>query len=87
MSDFRTVLIEDSRIADITDKEVFGVQSGASQSTFQQFQAVSASNSSIVFNVQIPSENIVIDRHLLMQTTLNFTVQINGTTQPIPPPT
>jgi len=81
MSDFRTVLIEDSRIADITDKEVFGVQSGASQSTFQQFQAVSASNSSLVFNVQIPSENIVIDRHLLLQTTLNFTVQINGTTQ------
>jgi hypothetical protein len=81
MSDFRTVLIEDSRIADITDKEVFGVQSGASQSTYQQFQAVSASNSSIVFNVQIPSENIVIDRHLLLQTTLNFTVQINGTTQ------
>jgi len=81
MSDFRTVLIEDSRIADITDKEVFGVQSGASQSTFQQFQAVSASNSSIVFNVQIPSENIVIDRHLLLQTTLNFKVQIDGTDQ------
>jgi len=76
MSDFRTVLIEDSRIADITDKEVFGVQSGASQNTFQQFQAVSASNSSIVFNVQIPSQNIVIDRHLLIQSTLTFTVNI-----------
>jgi len=80
MSDFKTVLIEDSRIADITDKEVFGVQSGASQSTFQQFQAVSASNSSIVFNVQVPSENIVIDRHLLLQTTLYFTVNINSIT-------
>jgi hypothetical protein len=78
MSDFRTVLIEDSRIADITEKEVFGVQSGASQSTFQQFSAVSASNSSIVFNVQVPSENIVIDRHLLMKTTLYFTVNINA---------
>lgn len=54
MSDFKTVLCEDSRIADITSEEVYGVQSSASQSTYQQFQAVSASNSSIVFNVQIP---------------------------------
>lgn len=54
MSDFRCVLIEDARIADITATEVFGVQSSASQSTYQQFQAVSTSNSSIVFNVQIP---------------------------------
>jgi len=68
MSDFRTVLIEDSRIADITSTEVFGVQSSAAQSTYQQFQAVSTSNSSIVFNVQVPSENIVIDRHLLIST-------------------
>lgn len=78
MSDFRTVLIEDSRIADITDREVFGVQSGAAQSTFQQFNAVSASNSSIVFNVQIPSENIVIDRHLLIRTNLTFTLNLSN---------
>jgi len=74
MSDFRTVLIEDSRIADITSTEVFGVQSSAAQSTYQQFQAVSTSNSSIVFNVQIPSENIVIDRHLLLASQLAFEI-------------
>ena len=78
MSDFKTVLIEDSRIADITSSEVFGVQSGASQSTFQQFQAVSTSNSSIVFNVQIPSENIVIDRHLLLSSQLSFQLSLGG---------
>lgn len=72
MSDFKTVLIEDARIADITSTEAFGVQSSASQSTYQQFQAVSASNSSIVFNVQVPSENIVIDRHLLLASQLSF---------------
>ena len=77
-SDFKTVLIEDQRIADITSEEVFGVQSSAAQSTYQQFQAVSASNSSIVFNVQVPSENIVIDRHLLLQSTLGFTVSAGG---------
>jgi len=75
-TDFKTVLIESSLIADITDTEVFGVQSGPAQSTYQQFQAISASNSSIVFNVQVPSENIVIDRHLLLQSTLSFTVSI-----------
>ena len=74
MSDFRTVLIEDSRIADITSTEVFGVQSSAAQSTYQQFQAVSTSNSSIVFNVQIPSENIVIDRHLLLASQIAFEI-------------
>jgi hypothetical protein len=78
MTDFRTVLIEDSRIADITSTEVFGVQSGASQSTYQQFQAVSSSNSSIVFNVQIPSENIVIDRHLLLASQLSFQISATG---------
>ena len=81
MSDFRTVLIEDARIADITSSEVFGVQSGPAQSTYQQFQAVSSSNSSIVFNVQIPSENIVIDRHLLLASQVAF--EINAGNVPI----
>lgn len=79
MSSFSTALIEDSRIADITDKEMFGVISGASQSTFQQYNAVSASNSSIVFATQIPSENIVIDRRLLINSTVNFTITAGGT--------
>jgi hypothetical protein len=80
MSDFKCVLIEDSRIASITNEEVFGVQSSGSQSTYQQFQSVSASNSSIVFNVQVPSENILIDRHLLIQSTLTFTVNAGSAT-------
>ena len=83
MSDFKTILIEDSRIADITASEVFGVQSGASQSTYQQFQAVSTSNSSIVFNVQIPSENIVIDRHLLLSSQLSFQLKLGSATNPV----
>jgi hypothetical protein len=74
MSSFSTVLIEDSRISSITSEEVFGVQSSASQSTYQQFQAVSTSNSSVVFNVQIPSENIVIDRHVYIQGQVLLTI-------------
>lgn len=77
-SDFKTVLIESAIISDITSEEVFGVQSGPAQSTYQQFQAVSASNSAITFNVQVPSENIVIDRHVLLQSTVSFTISASG---------
>ena len=70
MSDFSTILIEDSRIANITEKETFAVMAGASQCTYQAFNATSTSSSSIVFNCQIPSENVIIDRHLLMQSTV-----------------
>jgi hypothetical protein len=73
-SNFKTVLIEPSIISDITDQEVFGVQSGPAQSTYQQFSANSESNSSVIFNCQIPSENIVIDRHVLMRSNLTFTI-------------
>jgi hypothetical protein len=73
-SNFKTVLIEPSIISDITDQEVFGVQSGPAQSTYQQFSATSSSNSSVIFNIQVPSENILIDRHVQMRANLTFTI-------------
>jgi hypothetical protein len=78
MSDFKTALVEDARIAMVTDEEVFGVKSSASQSTYQQFQAISQSNSSITFNIQVPSENILIDRHIRIQSTIAFTLNIGN---------
>jgi len=80
MSTFKTALIEDARIAMITDEEVYGVQSSASQSTYQQFNAISIANSSVVFNVQIPSENILIDRHVLLQSKVAITVAAGSAT-------
>ena len=78
MDSFRTVLIKDSRIADITDKEIYGVMSGGAQSTQQQIAATSASTSSLVFQVQVPSENIVIDRNVLIQASLSFNINISA---------
>jgi len=78
MDSFKTVLIKDARIADITDKEVYGVMSGGAQSTQQQIAATSASTSSLVFQVQVPSENIVIDRNVLIQANLNFNIIISA---------
>ena len=75
---FKTVLIKDSRIADLTSDEVYGVVAGGSQSTQQQIAATSASGSSLVFQVQVPSENIVIDRNVLIQANLDFFINISG---------
>ena len=80
MSNFKTCLIQDSRISSITDEETFGVLDGAAQSTFQNFTATTQSSSSIVWNIQIPSENIVIDRHLMMQSTITLTLTLSSTT-------
>lgn len=78
MSNLQTILIEDSRISNITDQEVYSVMSGPSQNTFQEFVANSTSSSSIIFNCQIPSENIVIDRHLLIQSTVTLTLNLKA---------
>ena len=79
MSNLKTILIEDSRISNITDQETYSVMSGASQNTYQEFVANSTSSSAIVFNCQIPSENIVVDRHLLIQSTVTLTLNLSGT--------
>lgn len=74
MSDFKTVLVRDSTIGDITSDIDFAVKSGASQCTYQRFPSTSSSNSALIFNVQVPSENVVIGRDVLVNTGLTFSV-------------
>jgi hypothetical protein len=78
MTDFRAVLVRDSVIGDITSDIDFAVKSGASQTTYQRFPATSASNSSLIFSVQVPSENVVIGRDCLLTTGLSFTIRATG---------
>jgi len=89
MADFKTTLIKDSRIADITDQLTYAVQSGASSNTYQQFSAVTSTNSSLTFNVQVPSENIIVNREVLIRTKLYFTLHITTGVDPgeVPIPT
>lgn len=77
-ADFKTTLIKDARLADITDELSYSVVSGASSNTYQQFSAVSASNSAISFNIQVPSENIVVSREVLIETDIYFTISITN---------
>ena len=78
MADVSTVLVKDSVIGDITPDLTFAVKSGASSKTFQNFVATSVSNSNLVFNITVPSENIVIDREVLITSGLAFTVTVTG---------
>jgi hypothetical protein len=79
MADFQPYLIKDSRINNITDNVSYGVYSGASQNTFQSFQATTKSPSQISFNVSIPSENTILDRNVLIQATYKITITIPNT--------
>jgi len=76
VSDFTNVLVKDSRIAGITDQLTYSVQSGASSNTYQSFTAVSKSNSQLTFNVQVPSENIIVNREILLRATIDFTMEV-----------
>ena len=74
MSDFSTILVKDSVIGDIMSDIPFAVKSGASNKTMQRFPSTSASNSSLIFQITVPSENVVIDRGVLINTGLSFTM-------------
>ena len=80
MSSFKTVLVRDSVIGDVTDDIDYAVKSGASQSTYQQFPTTSASNSALIFNIQVPSENVIIGRDVLINTGLTATINLGSQT-------
>jgi len=77
MADLKTALILDSRIENLTDVESFGVKSSGQNITFQQYQALSSSNSLVTYQLQIPSESIACDRAILQSSLLTFTITIN----------
>ena len=75
-SDYKTVLITDDRIANLTDSISYAVVKGAQQITTAQFKATTQSASSIVFNVVVPSLETVIDRRVMIRSTI--TLKITG---------
>jgi len=77
-SAFRTELVKDATIADITSDLTYAVVSGASSTTYQAFTASSNSNSSLSFSIQLPSESIVMGRDILLETDLRITLRVTG---------
>ncbi len=79
-SDFSTVLCKDDRIAKITDAVKYSVFKGGSNVTFSRYKAISGVNAtgptSLVFNLQVPSEQVVVDRRVKLVSTFSFNVSI-----------
>jgi len=72
-ADFEKVLVKDARL-DVADSIKYAVIKGGQNVTMAQYKAISATNNQIVFNIQVPSEQTIIDRRVLLQTDLTLTV-------------
>jgi len=75
-SDFAKKLVYDDRLM-VSDSIDYAVIKGGSQVTQATFGAISQSTSSVTFNVQVPSEQTIIDRRVLWKST--FIVRVAGT--------
>jgi hypothetical protein len=75
-SNFHSVLVEDNIISQITDEITFAVQSSG-QENYQSYASTSVSTSNITFNCQIGSQEIVLDRNMLLSSNVNFTINAN----------
>ena len=74
MPSFRTYKVIDSVIGDITSDTDYGVISGPAQKTYISTTANSRSNSTISFVSNIPSQNTMVDRQVLLQVPMQFRV-------------
>lgn len=80
-SDFQKVLVKDDRLH-CTDSVKYAVIKGGQNVTQAQFNAVSEGATSHVFNIQVPSEQTLLDRRVLWTSkcTMQITVSTpNGT--------
>jgi hypothetical protein len=77
-ADFEKVLVKDARL-DVSDSIKYAVIKGGQNVTMAQYKAISATNNQIVFNIQVPSEQTIIDRRVLLQTELTLTCESSPT--------
>jgi hypothetical protein len=74
MSEIKTVLIDNNRISGITDEILMAVKKGPSSSVIQSYKQISNSSSNVLFNVNVPSENTLVNRNIRVNTTLQMHV-------------
>ena len=72
-ADFSKILVKDDRL-EVVDNIKYAVIKGGQNVTPSQFKAISVSNNQLVFNIQVPSEQTIIDRRVLLQTDLTLVV-------------
>jgi Sputnik virophage major capsid protein 1st domain len=75
-ADYTTKLVRDSRLNDVTNQLEVAVVQASAQNTFQQYISTSSSTSNLSWNVQPPSESIIIDRNVSMAARVKFNLNI-----------
>jgi hypothetical protein len=83
MSDYKLCNIVDSQLEDITSELTLPVITGSNSNTYQQFNAQGGTgNTNIQFNVTVPSLATCVNRHVMLQTTIDLLVELEGGTTP-----
>jgi len=77
-ADFEKVLVKDPRL-DVVDSIKYAVVKGGQNVTASPFRAISESDSQVIWNIQVPSEQTIVDRRVLWQSTLIINVTTAGT--------
>jgi hypothetical protein len=76
-NDFKKVLVKDPRLM-VTDQLAYAVRKGGQSIVSQRQSAIAQSSSSINFNVQIPSEQTIVDRRVWVKSTVRIEFQTNS---------
>ena len=76
--DFTKVLVKDDRL-NVTDAVSYAVHKGGQNMTSSQFQAISQTPSSCSWNIQVPSEQTIIDRRVMWKSTVLLKLVVTGT--------
>lgn len=70
MQSFQPVIVRDSRVNDISTILPMRLDKGPAQSNYQQYPSTNANANNMSFNnINIPSENTIIDRHVTITAT------------------
>ena len=83
--DFQKVLVKDDRL-NVKDTIKYAVVKGGQNVTSAEFRANSDSKSSHTYNIQVPSEQTVIDREVMWTSTVKLKLTGTGTVDDTPTP-
>jgi hypothetical protein len=76
-TDLNLVKVSDARISKCTPKSHFAVMKGAQNVTQMEYSSQSAtSNSNIVFTVQLPSVDTIMDRRIMIKSKMSIEVEL-----------
>lgn len=72
-ADLKKMLVRDNRLH-VSDKVNFAIFQGGQNVSKQAFKANTATTNSITFNIQVPSEQTLIDRRVYLEATVTFKI-------------